>query len=224
MSAEQNQNSGFSPPAGYQQVESRVFGVSVYAPQPKKTEIDLARSFACPNCGASTVYDVSAGGISCEYCGYIAPISAQRVGKASPDFEFTLETLSQARQGWGVQRQVLHCDACGAEFSIAPDTISTTCAFCASNQVNIITIPEETLRPRYLIPFKIPPEKTLSLAKDWLGKGWCHPPELASESILRRFYGFYLPFWAFNARVKADWRAQVGYQQTYQHYNASQKR
>ncbi len=224
MSAEQNQNSGFSPPAGYQQVESRVSGVSVYAPQPKKTEIDLARSFACPNCGASTVYDVSAGGISCEYCGYIAPISAQRVGKASPDFEFTLETLSQARQGWGVQRQVLHCDACGAEFSIAPDTISTTCAFCASNQVNIITIPEETLRPRYLIPFKIPPEKTLSLAKDWLGKGWCHPPELAGETILHRFYGIYLPFWVFNAHVKADWRAQVGYQQTYRHYNASQKR
>jgi len=224
MTNHQNKPKEFSPPQGYQQVESRVPGVVVYAPQPEKSEIDQVRSYACPNCGATTVYNVSAGGIACEYCGYIAPINVDQVGHAAQDFEFTLETLSQARLGWGTQRQVLHCDSCGAELSIASGAITNTCAFCASNQVNVLTIPEETLRPRYLIPFKIPPEKTLSLAREWLGKGWYHPAELVGTTILQRFYGLYLPFWAFNARVKADWRAQVGYQETYRHYNASQKR
>jgi ribosomal protein L37AE/L43A len=204
MSAGQNQGNIWSPPTGYQQLESQVPGVSVFAPQPKKAEIDQAVSYACPNCGANTAYNVSAGGVACEYCGYIASVTAERIGRSAEDFEFTLETLSQARQGWGTQRQVLHCDSCGAELSISAGAITTTCAFCASNQVNIITIPDETLRPRFLIPFKIPPEKTVPLAKDWLGKGWYHPSELAGNVIVRRFYGIYLPFWTFNARVDAS--------------------
>jgi hypothetical protein len=196
----------------------------VFAPQPVKVEIDRAVSYACPNCGANTAYDVSAGGVACEFCGYTAAVAADRVGRAAQDFEFTLETLSLARQGWGTERQVLHCDSCGAELSISAGALTTTCAFCASNQVNIISIPEVTLRPRFLIPFKIPPERTVPLAKDWLGKGWYHPNTLAENVIVRRFYGLYLPFWTFNARVDAQWRAEVGYQQTERHYNARQKR
>jgi len=224
MRADQNQDTSWSPPAGYRQVESQVPGVVVFAPQPKQVKLEEAVSYSCPNCGANTAYDVSAGGVTCEYCGYIAPVSADRVGRSAQDFEFTLETLSQARQGWGTERQVLHCESCGAELSIPTGALTTTCPFCASNQVNVITTPDQTLRPRFLIPFKIPPEKTTSLAKAWLGKGWYHPESLASNVLVRRFFGLYLPFWTFNAQVDAQWRAQVGYQKTERHYNAHQKR
>jgi hypothetical protein len=224
MSTQNNPEVAWSPPQGFIPVDSQVPGVIVFAPQPEQAEIDQAVSYACPNCGANTAYDVSAGGVACEYCGYIAAVAAARLGRAAQDFEFTLETLSQARQGWGTQRQVLHCDSCGAELSIAPGALTTACAFCASNQVNVITTPEETLRPRFLVPFKVPPEQTLALASAWMGKGWYHPSELAGSAILRRFYGVYLPFWNFNARVDAQWRAEVGYQRTERLYNARQKR
>jgi len=224
MTEQPHHHQPWSPPEGFAQVDSQVPGVIVFAPQPKGVEIDQAVSYACPNCGANTAYDVSAGGVACEYCGYVAPVAAARVGRAAQDFEFTLETLSQARQGWGTQRQVLHCDSCGAELSIAPGALTTSCAFCASNQVNVITTPEQTLRPRFLIPFKIPPEQTLPLATSWLGKGWYHPNALSGTAIVRRFFGVYLPFWTFNARVNAQWRAEVGYQKTVRHYNAHQKR
>lgn len=220
----QNQTEAWSPPEGFTQVNSQVPEVIVFAPQPKRVEIDQALSYACPNCGANVAYDVSAGGVACEYCGYVAAVSAAKPGRSAEDFEFTLETLSLARQGWGTQRQVLHCDSCGAELSIPTGALTTSCAFCASNQVNVITTPDETLRPRFLIPFKIPPEKTLSLAAEWMGKGWYHPNALAGNAILRRFYGVYLPFWNFNAQVNAQWRAEVGYQKTERHYNAHQKR
>lgn len=224
MNDNEIQNGPWAPPEGYVQVESQVPGVIVFAPQPERIEIDRAVSYACPNCGANTAYDVSAGGVACEYCGHVAPVTAARVGKSADDFEFTLETLSQARQGWGTQRQVLHCDSCGADLSLPTGGLTTTCAFCASNQVNVITSPEETLRPRFLIPFKIPPEKTATLASDWMGKGWFHPDALTGNAKVRRFYGVYLPFWTFNAFVDARWRAEVGYQQSERHYNADQKR
>jgi hypothetical protein len=67
-------------------------------------------------------------------------------------------------------------------------------------------------------------KQSRNLAKTWLGKGWFHPDELAVSSVVNRFNGIYLPFWTFDARVTAQWKAQVGYQKTVRHYNASQKR
>jgi uncharacterized Zn finger protein (UPF0148 family) len=198
-------------------------GVTVFAPQPEHKESGQPVSYACPNCGANTAFDVSAGGIACDYCGYIAPVAAAKVGRAADNFEFTLETLSQARRGWGAQRLVLHCDSCGGELSIPTGSLTTTCAFCASNQVNLITTPEETLRPRFLIPFKITPEGTLPLAKTWLGTGWYHPNALAENVAVRHFVGIYLPFWTFKAQVDAQWRAQVGYQKTERVFNHRNK-
>lgn len=218
------QDISWSPPQGYTQVESQVPGVIVFAPQPDRTEHDQAVSYDCPNCGANVAYDVSAGGVSCEYCGFVAPVTADRVGRNAEDFEFTIETLTKARRGWGTERQVLHCDSCGGELSLSEGTLTTTCPFCASSQVNVITSQEETLRPRFLVPFKIAPDETISLARTWLGKGWYHPNELAENVGVRRFLGVYLPFWTFNTAVDARWRAEVGYQKSERRYNAHTKR
>jgi predicted RNA-binding Zn-ribbon protein involved in translation (DUF1610 family) len=223
MIKNQNQVPIWSPPAGYIQVDSQLPGVTVYAPQPEGPTTDQAVSYDCPNCGANVAYNVSAGGITCEYCGYIAPVASTRVGKSADSFEFTLETLSQARRGWGAQRQVLHCNSCGGELSIPTGALTTTCAFCASNQVNLITTSEETLRPRFLIPFKITPEGTPPLARTWLGKGWYHPNALAENVAVRNFVGIYLPFWTFKAKVDAQWQAQVGYQKTERVFNHRKK-
>lgn len=209
---------------GFEQVESLVNGVIVYAPKATTKVQKETRVYSCPNCGATTAYDVAGGGIACEHCGYISPVKSKVLGRIADEFEFTLETVSQAERGWGIKRQVLHCNACGAELSMPQGAISTSCPYCASNQVNLTTSLDEFLQPRFLIPFKITMEQTHQLARNWLGKGWFHPDELAASSVIRRFTGIYLPFWTFDARVTAHWKAQVGCQKTVRHYNASQKR
>ena len=224
MTLNHNQDHPRQSIEGFTKVESKVPGVIVYAPESNTREKAQTTLYNCPNCGAATAYDVAAGGIACEHCGYISPVSSKVLGRVADEFEFTLETVSQANRGWGIKRQVLHCNACGAELSQPEGAISTSCPFCASNQVNLTISQEEFLQPRFLIPFKITLDKSRELAKAWLGKGWYHPEELAASSILRRFSGVYLPFWTFDARVTAQWKAQVGYQKTVRHYNASQKR
>lgn len=214
----------WTPPDTFMPLPSAVPGVEVYAPKPKTIVKDGAREFECPNCGSAIAYDVSAGGVACEYCGYTAPVQSVHLGRNAAEFEFTLETISHAERGWGEQRQVLHCDSCGAELSIPQGSLTATCPYCASNQVNVTTCMEEDLRPRFLIPFQITPERSKSLVRDWLGKGWFHPNELSANIVLSRLSGIYLPFWTFDTRVRANWRAQVGYEKTVRHYNASQKR
>jgi predicted RNA-binding Zn-ribbon protein involved in translation (DUF1610 family) len=224
MPEKQNLNTSWIPPEHFNQVDSQVPGVIVYAPKPEEKHIDDAKSYTCPNCGANIAYDVSAGGIACEYCGYVAPVRSINVGKGADEFEFTLETVSQSKRGWGIERQMLHCDSCGGELSLAPGDITSTCPFCASNQVNITRSLEEDLRPRFLIPFKISREQATQLAGEWLGKGWFRPRELNPNAVLRKFNGIYLPFWTFDTTIYAHWKAQVGYEKRVRHYNASQKR
>ncbi|NLN69353.1 MAG: hypothetical protein GX142_00990 [Chloroflexi bacterium] len=65
MTVKQSPDASFAPQAGCQQVKSMVPRVTVYAPEPETTEINPAYRYACPNCGANTAYDVSAGGIFC---------------------------------------------------------------------------------------------------------------------------------------------------------------
>ena len=214
----------WTPPEHYIQVESQVPGIIVYAPEPDETVVDEAINYTCPNCGANIAYDISAGGIACEYCGYVASVRAENVGKGADEFEFTLQTVSQSMHGWGVERQVLHCESCGGELSLEPGSITSTCPFCASNQVNITRSLEEELRPRFLVPFKISRDQAGQLAREWLGKGWFRPRELNPNAILGKFNGIYLPFWTFDTTIFARWEAQVGHEKTVRHYNAQQKR
>ncbi len=214
----------WQPPENYQPVESKIAGIQVFAPTPPPTKPDAPQTFTCPNCGAGTRYNIAAGGIACEYCGYTTAVVAPVVGKKADEFEFTLETLSQAEQGWGGQRQVLHCDQCGADLSVPQGEISTTCPYCLSNKVNLVKTADEKLRPRFLVPFKIKTNQTRQLTAEWLGKGWFHPAELSANAILQRFNAIYLPYWTFDARIKAAWRAEVGYERTVRHYNAHEKR
>jgi len=206
--------SGWQPPGNYGNVSSSLSGITVYAPLPeeKAVEIEQPKNYDCPQCGANTGYDVSAGGVACKYCGYVAPKKeSKKPGKNAQEFEFTLETLSQAEQGWGVEKKELHCDNCGATIIVEEGEISKACPFCTSNKVNLQVSVSDRLRPRFLIPFKIQKEENKKLAKEWLGKGWYHPSELSTSSSIQSFSGIYLPFWTFDAYVSSTWKAELGY-------------
>ena len=201
-------------PEHFQQVPSQVEGITAFAPKPEQTKEHALLTYQCPSCGASTKFDVAVAGVACEHCGYSFVAKSKIVGRSADEQEFTLATLSVAEQGWGTERKTLTCENCGAVISLPQDVLSSACSFCASNKVNISTANDDILRPKFLIPFKITPDKTRSLAQAWLGKGWYHPPELASNSLIEKFNGIYLPYWTFDAQIDADWRAQVGHERT----------
>jgi Zn finger protein HypA/HybF involved in hydrogenase expression len=205
-------------------------GITVWQPRAvvdTSALVDAPKTFSCPQCGATTRYDIVAGGVACEYCGYIKPAAASTqaapLGRKAQEFEFTLETLNQAEQGWGVARRELSCDNCGASLTLPESAITVTCPFCASNKVNLRTASAEQLRPRFLVPFKIQPEEIRKRAAVWLGKGWFHPDELSSSTVIERLNGVYLPFWTFDAAITADWKAEVGHEHQERYYDGGSK-
>lgn len=215
--------SGWEPPQNFIPVPSAVEGITVYGPPPVEEKVPEAVTFKCPQCGATTRFDVAAGGVACEHCGFTAEVKARQVGTEAKESEFTLDTLREAENGWGVERRVLHCDSCGAELSLAANALTSTCSFCASNRVQVRTDTSSSQRPRYLIPFKIRPEETRKLAAAWLGQGWFHPDQLAANAIVDHFTGLYMPFWTFSARIESTWKAEVGYEREERYYDSSDK-
>ena len=196
-------------PDDYREIPSQIQGVSVFGPKPDKPANRTPKSYKCPECGANAKFDVTAAGIACGHCGYTAPINTKPAGLPAAQHEFTLKTLSAAKKGWGIDRKHVHCESCGAEFSISEDSITSTCPFCAANKGNINPAPGDFLRPEFIIPFKISPGKKQTLVNEWLRQGWFHPADMASSAMTQKFTGIYLPFWIFDAKVNANWRAHV---------------
>jgi DNA-directed RNA polymerase subunit RPC12/RpoP len=218
-------------PAGFVRVESKLDGITVYAPAPRAENIPDARTFKCPNCGATTAFDPRAGSVTCSNCGSLYVVHPQTVGRRAAEFEFTLDVVNQAREfayaepqilrGWGATRRDLHCENCGATISVAPTELSTTCPFCGSNRVTARTAVPDTFRPRVLIPFKIERDACVNLAREWLKRGWMYPSNLVHAAYGAQFTGIYLPFWTFSARVHSAWRAQVGRERTETYFDVS---
>ncbi len=215
--------SSWQPPSNYQQVQSSLEGITVFAPRLKEPQEEEPTTYKCPQCGADTRFDVASGGIACEHCGYVAPIKTQTVGLQAESFEFTLETLIQAARGWGTDRRILHCDGCGAEIAVEEDDLTAICPFCSSSQVNIRASTSDLLRPRTLIPFKIQVNGIREQARQWLGNGWYHPKELGNSAAADRFKGIYLPFWTFDAAILSNWKAEIGYERIERYYDAGER-
>ena len=209
-------------PPGFARVESKVEGITVFAPAPQVEQIPDTQTFKCPNCGATTAFDPRAASVTCANCGSVYALNARRVGREANEFEFTLDTLNSAPRGWGVTRRDLHCEKCGATTSVAPTELSTTCPFCGSNRVAARTAVPDAFRPRFLIPFKIERDACVALARAWLARGWMYPRDLVKVARSAQFVGIYLSFWTFHAQVQGKWRAEVGHEITENYFDVSE--
>ncbi len=212
------------PPRGYVPVQSAVPGIAVFAPAPKKEKLDEVVDFICPQCGGETAYSVADGGITCAYCGYYEAPHNETVGLEAESFEFTVETVERAAQGWGEARKELLCQSCGGQISLPPGALTTACPFCASNKVIHHAAAQDALRPRFLIPFQIDEARCQQIGREWLGSSWLVPKELRRLASVSTFTPLYLPFWTFGSTSDATWRAQVGHTETYRSGGKTKRR
>ncbi len=208
------------PPKNFISTESAIDGIQVYKPAPPEQDAhQKIVEFKCPQCGASTAYSASDGGLTCSHCGYFEIPQAKAVGRRAQQFEFTVDTMQRAAQGWGETRKELVCQNCGALTTVPTEVMTHTCPFCGSNKVIQRQAPQDILRPRFLVPFIIEPSQCLAITQEWLGNSWMTPAKLRQASSLGNFKGVYLPYWTFTAQTSASWKAQVGHTKTERYYS-----
>lgn len=220
------------PPPGFVPVPSALPGIELYAPAPEQPAAPKpeVQDFKCPQCRATTAFNVAAGGLRCAHCGYYEPPSQPVVGKGAQEFEFTVETVTAAAEaarlqahGWGQARKELQCQNCMARTSLSEGQLTHTCPFCGSNKVLQHDAPQDELRPRFLIPFKVDAQVCQSFVRQWLGSSWMTPKALQQVANVAGFQPIYLPYWTFDAFTDAPWKAEVGHEETERYYDSSDK-
>lgn len=212
------------PPAGYIPADSTVPGIDLFMPAPELEKQEAVVEFRCPQCNGETAYNAAGGGLTCSYCGYHEPPSKEVVGKGAEEFEFTVTTVERAAHGWGIARDELQCQNCGALTAVPPGELTHTCPFCGSNQVVQRQAPQDQLRPRFLIPLKISEDECRAAVKEWLGSSWMTPGRLKRLARTAQYVPIFIPYWTFDADSTADWRAQVAHTKQSRHYNISTKK
>ncbi|MBK6324451.1 MAG: hypothetical protein IPF56_00695 [Chloroflexi bacterium] len=90
------------PPPDFIRTTSAVPGIDVYMPRPPAETHQEMVDFHCPQCDGVTAYSAENGGLTCTFCGYYEPPRQKTVGTEAKAFEFTVETMDRAPQGWGV--------------------------------------------------------------------------------------------------------------------------
>jgi predicted RNA-binding Zn-ribbon protein involved in translation (DUF1610 family) len=218
MAEKRPQPALWPPPPGFVPILSQIEGIELYAPAPEE-KAEETRTFKCRQCGGTISYSAAQRQLTCPYCGSLQQIDAETVGRTADEFEFTLETMAQARHGWGEVRRELVCESCGSVVSVAKDALTSTCAFCGSNRVLARDATGDVLRPTTLIPFAVDQQQVQAKVKAWLGRGWMHPPELRNAGALKGLTGVYLPYWTFDTHVNANWKAEVGTRRTERYYS-----
>ncbi len=197
------------PPEGFIKTKSAVPGIEVYLPRPPEEDGRPVVDFRCPHCDGATAYSTDDGGLTCSFCGYHEAPQVEVVGKGAQEFEFTVETVERAVNGWGAARKELVCNSCAVHTTLSTDMLSHTCPFCGSNAVVQMRAPQDVLRPRFLIPFSATTEDCRKGTAVWLQNNWMLPKDLQKLARATEYTPIYIPFWTFDARTQASWRAEV---------------
>ncbi len=182
-------------------------------------------SYQCPACTGPLHFDAGTGKLSCEYCGSsyeTAEIEALYAANKAEDTQVKPETdsqlqaptseeesqwnLSSLNEHWGSDAENMRaysCPSCCAELICDETTAATSCPYCGNPTV----IPEQfggTLRPDYVIPFRIKKVEAVSaLKKHYKGRPFL-PKSFQKENHIQEIKGVYVPFWLFNGEAEGS--------------------
>jgi hypothetical protein len=146
--------------------------------------------FMCPQCGAKMVFAPDGVALICEHCTRSQRLSSQ--GEAAEQ-DFLIAMATARGHGVPVAMQVFHCQGCGAEFILPPDTISTTCAYCDSPHVVSLESSRQLLQPEGIIPHAFDQKQAARLLAGLVEQNGIEP-----QGVVDLPRGVYLPVWNFD--------------------------
>lgn len=164
----------------------------------------------CGNCGSQMIYNAKDQNLLCEHCGHTQALPSASDMVVERSFSEAMH-LDDRPTGFGVETKVFHCNGCGSETAVKPDTVDFECPFCGSINVNEEAHDAKVIQPSGIMGFKIERSEALSKFREWIGKGWFHPNNLKKFAKLDKIAGMYLPFWTYDANTASSWTAQAGY-------------
>ncbi len=193
-------------------------------------------NYQCPACTGPLQFDAATGKLACQYCGtaYAAEeIEAlyaekdEKAAEAKADADAKREKakaagsdawdMSGLSSDWGTDAngmRVYNCPSCCAELICDETTAVTSCPYCGNPSV----VPGQfsgTLKPDFVIPFKVKKEAAIAALKEhYKGRPFL-PNAFKNENHIEEIKGVYVPFWLFDGEAECEAVYDCGRTHTY---------
>ena len=175
------------------------------APAADRAEL---RRFPCAQCGAALEYRPGAEVLRCGHCGHENRIAASAAPIVEQDFRQTLQTLAATAPT--DDRIAIHCDSCGASYTLTTAVHAGQCPFCGSPVV-AQTSQYRQLQPQALLPFAITRDQARAAFRQWLGRRWFAPSGLKDYARTDAGpEGIYVPYWTYDTETTTDYQGERG--------------
>ena len=174
--------------------------------RPGTEQIEVSK---CPKCGGGLHYEPGATEVACQYCGHHLQLRESNLINQEARLVGDLQ-LQRRMQGhtWREVRRVVHCQACGAELTMAR-YLAKQCVFCGSTSVLVQDSQQRLEQPDGFLPFQLDKgqaetviERAQRSTSQRLKTWWT-----GQKQVIQDLQAVYLPFWVFDGFVEVRKRS-----------------
>ena len=162
----------------------------------------MIQEYKCPCCGGAITFDSTLQKMKCPYCDTefametLSALDDELKKSEEKEESFNWENTSTQWEDDSLKHYI--CNSCGGEI-IGDETLAaTSCPFCG----NAIVMMEQfkgTLKPNWVIPFKLNKEDAKQALLQHFKKMPFLPKLFSEESHLEEIKGLYVPVWLYDA-------------------------
>jgi len=186
--------------------------------------LSLLQEYKCPCCDGAITFDTTLQKMKCPYCdtefdietleAYNLELKTETPGSMDWDTTAGSEWESEESE----KLRVYICNSCGGEIVCEETTAATSCPFC-SNPVVMLGQLSGSLKPDYVIPFKLDKKAAIeALKRHYHGKKLL-PKVFKDQNHIDEIKGIYVPFWLFDADADAHIRYKASRVRTFSDSN-----
>ena len=183
-------------------------GASFIAQEPPSPIEAVAKTYLCPNCGATISYSIHDTTLVCQFCGFTRKVDQHVINESSEQLLDVILPTERAHR-WAESQSRLTCEQCGVVIILPVGQTAGSCPYCASNRFITSTALMELVDPQVIALFKIDPQNAEESIKTWLGKGLLSPDNLVTHHTGMQLSPAYYPFWIFEGTLEVPWFCDV---------------
>ncbi|HEV3410037.1 MAG TPA: zinc ribbon domain-containing protein [Chthoniobacterales bacterium] len=179
-------------------------------------EVTAQQRFECPACGGAAEWTPAKQALVCPFCGTVSPMQpgaqpAAGDGVREYDLVTALRNIPESARGWETATRSVKCQSCQAISVFKPERVAQNCDFCGSPALVPYDEIKAPIRPESLLAFKLSETDVRDRVRQWYRSRWFAPNKFKSRAFTDTLHGVYLPYWTFDAQVRAAWTADAGY-------------
>lgn len=114
-------------------------------------------------------------------------------------------------QGWGIPLQAFVCEACDWAFLVPAGDGAARCPHCSQGRLTRFESPQQINSPELLIDFSVSSARLEAAIRQFAQGIPFAPQDLSGEQLRKRLTRLFLPMWLVDSPVKANWKAEAGF-------------